>query len=281
MSYELNLSISTLEEIYAALGGKELLKENASPGPIEPQDAFSQARTDCSNRVKELHDAIGRMDELRIANPNSPDVAHQGQTIRTLLKDLSAAKDNLANLAIDDLPKNKNKWKDDDKEIYDNRMKVVDLVEQHFLECQKLYRSSYLGNKLVQGIEQSKDVASGASVAAGTRVVASNLPEIDCSVEEGFALMKKQDEEIDSKLDVISEKLGHIKQQQLAIGEEMDLQSVMISAISDKIDVVSGEIQSQNAALKQTLKKMKKADKMCCYIVLAVIILALIVFFVK
>jgi len=101
----------------------------------------------------------------------------------------------------------------------------------------------------------------------------SELPDIEG--DSGFQMLRENDREIDAKLNTIFGIVTELKEGARAMGQEADKHSGLIDDATYKVDRAVGEIQNLNKRLKETLQKVRRADRFCIDIILVVVILGI------
>jgi len=152
--------------------------------------------------------------------------------------------------------------KPEEEEEIERKKEIVDLCRQHIEECKRL-------EKQVRG-------NTGYSFSESTKnqdVIITSLPDIDG--DEGFQLLRLQDQEIDEKLEQVSRGVKDLETMAKEMGKEIDMQGMMIDEVESKVVIANEKLANLNKRLKKTLAAYRKPDRFCIDIILLVVLLAI------
>eukprot|EP00299_Pterocystis_sp_00344_P016662 c8360_g1_i1.p2 GENE.c8360_g1_i1~~c8360_g1_i1.p2 ORF type:complete len:141 (-),score=37.98 c8360_g1_i1:67-489(-) len=114
---------------------------------------------------------------------------------------------------------------------------------------------------------------SAATDAPYHPATSSELP--DFEIEEQMQQLKQRDKQIDEGLEEISKGVGRLKQVAVAIGDELTLQNEMLNVIETKVDTANEQLLTLNKKMKQTLTKVKGADRFIMNFILLMVVLGI------
>lgn len=230
-------------------------------------DEFTRLRRQIAREVKETRQDIERRNELLGETSNTVVTAKQSAGIRTRIKEIEADVERLGALqkkAADKIEKKKTKGKkvkEEDVKEAQYREEIVDLCLKHIAECKHMEKSGFgnLANSFFDGYTKNEKPVE-------------SLPDID---DDDFKLLRQNDAQIDQKLDLVSQGVQVLNQMAVEMGNEIQLQGVMLNDLDKKVDETQATLDNLNRRLKKTLEKVRKADRFCIDIILVVIVLAL------
>jgi len=145
----------------------------------------------------------------------------------------------------------------------DNRKQVVELMWKHISELERQ-------EKTVKGSSALDNLGEASESSGERQVVVAGIPDID---DPQFELLRKQDAEIDLKLDQTLQGVQRLKQLAVEAGAELDLQDKMIENLQTIANETLGELENVNGELKKTLKQVRSARNCCCDICLCLLCL--------
>ena len=87
---------------------------------------------------------------------------------------------------------------------------------------------------------------------------------------------KKREKLQDEKLEVIGRGVGKLKDQAIMAGEGIKEIGKRTKKTGEKIDETENNIKTQNERVKELINKLRSSDKICCDIVLILLLLGLI-----
>jgi len=228
-------------------------------------DDFTRMKKKISNELKEARKAIEERNELLGKHENNTATAKMSQHIRNRMKGIVTDTEQLKSLVEKDKEKIEKK-KAKNKKVEEKfereteaREEIVKLIYSHIDECKHLERSGYGNNNTFQ------------PTSAGP--VVSELPDIPD--DEGFQLLKKNNTLIDKKLDAVSDGVQVLRGMAEEMGKEIEMQGSMIGELGKKMDDTQGTLDNLNRRLRNTLEKVRKADRFCIDIILLIVILAI------
>jgi len=140
------------------------------------------------------------------------------------------------------------------------RADVVELAFQHIEECHTLEKSVYKG---------SMSTTSFVGLTDPNEKAPLSLPDLD---DERFLLLKKKDTEIDAELDNVSKGVNVLRNMAEHMGQEIELQGVMINEITGQVDHANAHLDTLNKRLKGILNKYRKGDRFCIDFILICVI---------
>jgi len=230
-------------------------------------DDFTRLKKQIAQQVKETRKEIEERNKLLGETSNTVATAKQSQAIRTKIREIEASTEDLRQLQEKqqkklDKKKEKGKASDDDIKEMDYRNQIVDLCAKHIAECKHLEKQGFSNNN-----------AFFDGYTKGDEQVITSLPDID---DSDFQTLRQNDAKIDVKLELVGQGVEVLRNMAVDIGREIELQGVMINELDQKVDVTNAQLNNLNRRLKNTLEKVRKADRFCIDIILVIILLALI-----
>jgi len=230
-------------------------------------DDFTKLRKKVAQDLRLIREQIQERNALMgKTDMGNTTTVKMGRDIRNGLKDVIKEADELESMQkreVEKLEKKKLKNKPVDpkeEEEVKNREEIVLLCRQHIEECKKL-------EKQVRGV-------TGVFTDSNTNEpVITSLPDIDG--DEGFQLLRKQDEEIDAEIEVASKGVAILKEIAISMGQEVEMQGKMIEETERNVERANVKLINLNKRLKKTLQSVRKADRFCIDIILLIVLLAI------
>jgi len=259
----INQLVSRLEKIEEACQDQKQKKKKEQEE--KEMDDFTRIKKKISNELKETRKAIEERNELLGKQSNNAATAKMSQHIRNRMKAIVTETEQLSSLVEKDkekIEKKKKKNKTVDEKFEretEAREEIVKLIYSHIDECKHLERTAFGNTDTFEGSSQS--------------AVVSELPDIPD--DEGFQLLKKNNLIIDKKLDQVSEGVGVLRNMAEEMGKEIEMQTVMINEVTKKMDDTQATLDNLNRRLRNTLEKVRKADRFCIDIILLIVVLAI------
>jgi len=233
-------------------------------------DDFTKLRKKLARDIKSIREQIHERNELMGKDEvKNPVTVKKSQEIRNALKvaikeaeDLEAMQKK-EEVRIEERKLTNKKVKPEEEEEVQKRTEVVLLCKQHIEECRRLEKTTKTNAQAVlfDSSTDSKDP------------LISELPEIDG--DEGFQLLRHQDQEIDVRLGKLSDAVGVVKEMALEMGKEVEMQDIMIGELTKKVQTTNDKLINLNKRLKKTIEGVRKADRFCLDFILLVVILAI------
>jgi len=234
-------------------------------------DEFTRIRKQMARDVKQLRQQIQERNELLgSAGEGTRATVEASARIRRMIKEITTQAEELGAMQEKQeqkLEKRKAKGKpinEEDQKQVENRKEVVELCYKHIDELKFLERQG-------AGTHQPEFIGSFGS-KENTPLV-TELPDIDG--DEAFMLLKRQDREIDFKLDAISQGVAHLKEIAISMGNEIELQENMIAALDVKVDKTTEHLARLNRDLKKALQGVRRGNRLCIDMILLVIVLGI------
>lgn len=140
------------------------------------------------------------------------------------------------------------------------QQEIIDLIKKHISECESKDKARY--NEMISVFENNN--SNNAKKYSFKNVEMDELKGL-----------KDQDDEIDHKLDRISEALYGMKEHAIEIGNEINIQTMMINEIENKVENNNQNLQNINTRMKSALEKVRKGDKIIIDFILLMILLGL------
>eukprot|EP00298_Acanthocystis_sp_HF-20_P001383 c11787_g2_i1.p1 GENE.c11787_g2_i1~~c11787_g2_i1.p1 ORF type:complete len:296 (+),score=96.57 c11787_g2_i1:30-890(+) len=265
-----------VEVVYVATGGDGEGKRDMSS-----LDFFHQAKIEISQILNRVRAGIKERDKLTAKSPTDTKTIEQAQQVRRELKE---AKD-VANKMKDDLMKeNKRMIKKLPKSELESRQEQLDLIWRHIEECENFEKRRYQpksGSSSTSNTNPSRTRIEPNSSDPPQKLdpetfhpaVNTSLPPIE--VQQELQVFKKRDQELDKGLTEISKGIKRVKNAAEAIGDELDLQAGMLVEIEKKVDDANEHMLNINRKMKETLKRVKAADRFLINFILLMIVLGI------
>jgi len=230
-------------------------------------DDFTKLRKKVAQDLRHIREQIQERNALMgKTDMGNTTTVKMGRDIRNGLKDIIKEADELESMQkreVEKLEKKKLKNKPVDpkeEEEAKNREEIVLLCRQHIEECKRL-------EKQVRGV-------TGVFTDNNTNEpLITSLPDIDG--DEGFQLLRRQDQQIDEELERASKGVAVLKDIAIEMGKEVEMQEMMIDELGKKVEKTNAKLINLNKRLKKTLQDVRKADRFCIDIILLVVILAI------
>jgi len=229
-------------------------------------DDFTRMQKKIGNEIRETRKQIEERNQLLADVSNNSATARMSSDIRIHLRDILTQIGELKRIQEQeaaDINKKKAKGKElkegTEKEA-EFRAEIVELCYKHIEECKNLEGKPYQANTFFDGYTKKEEQAVG------------HLPDVD---DPKFQLLIHNDQEIDKKLDLIRQGVLTWGEMAHEMGNEIQVQGLMIEGLNKKADDTNRELNSLNRRLKKTLEKVRKADRFIIDIILLVIILAI------
>eukprot|EP00299_Pterocystis_sp_00344_P016665 c8360_g1_i4.p1 GENE.c8360_g1_i4~~c8360_g1_i4.p1 ORF type:complete len:298 (-),score=76.95 c8360_g1_i4:67-960(-) len=279
-----------IDTIYVATGGGDDKKKEQ-----QNLDGFRRAKKELHVLLKTVREDIKLRDQMQQENPSGTQTIEKSQKIR---KDLKLAKEHASDMGVEleKDKKKKGKAKLAEGELQ-ARTEQLSLAWKHIEECEQLEKRRYTQpqtapnpqradlftksrkgkvdpSKLAGGASSSKaEASSSATDAPYHPATSSELP--DFEIEEQMQQLKQRDKQIDEGLEEISKGVGRLKQVAVAIGDELTLQNEMLNVIETKVDTANEQLLTLNKKMKQTLTKVKGADRFIMNFILLMVVLGI------
>jgi len=232
-------------------------------------DDFTKLRKKVAIDLRKVREQIQERNELMGKNDMGNAVTvRMGRDIRNGLKDVMKETDELEAMQkkqeekLEDRKLRHKEIKPEEEEEIERKKEIVDLCRQHIEECKRL-------EKQVRG-------NTGYSFSESTKnqdVIITSLPDIDG--DEGFQLLRLQDQEIDEKLEQVSRGVKDLETMAKEMGKEIDMQGMMIGEVESKVEIANEKLANLNKRLKKTLAAYRKPSRFCIDIILLVVLLAI------
>jgi len=210
-----------------------------------------------------------RIEERNLLFKKGNDIQTMGTQIRSDINEIKKDTQELERLYIEQKEKieeRKKKGKkvpeDVEKEI-EKRGEIVQLAWSHYEECKTTEKSTGKG-------QHKSSNFKGYTTA---EEAPDALPDVD---DPQFEVLRQNDEEINRKLDIIGSHVADLKNLAVAIGNEIELQEVMIDDATGEVEKTNAKLKNLNVRLKKQLDDVRKCDRfiidfVCCILILAII----------
>jgi len=276
-----------VDTIYVATGGGDGEKKKD-----EKLDGFKTAKHELHMLVKTIREDIKTRDTLQQENPSGTQTIEKSQKIR---RDIKKAREHVNTMSVELEQDKKRKMK---QKLTESELKIrqeqIDLAYKHIEECEQLEKRRYTqqpappsqkkADLFSKSRIKSTPAASTAASSFGGDVPSSSsadyhpathsdLPPLE--VEAQIQQLKERDKKIDEGLEDISKGVGRLKNIAQGIDEELTLQSEMLNVIETKVDAANEQLLTLNRKMKDTLKKVKGADRFIVNFILLMIVLGI------
>lgn len=223
------------------------------------------------NKVNELcHDrdhGSGKNERHRI---------QMDQKIRTEVRSLKSARDELEGLFLEESRKKKSKLTPE--EVTARRQALSDLTSLT-TEAIELATGHKPAESTSTFTKIEIDETSGELMSGGKPVAARATHREELSEDQKMAMatIRREEGKQDELLDVIDEGVGNLKALALGIREEATLQNLMLDDLDKDVDKAQAHITRVNDRMKETLAAVNsKSDRFCSYAICIVILLGLL-----
>jgi predicted nucleic acid-binding Zn-ribbon protein len=231
-------------------------------------DEFTRLKKQISRDIKDVRKRIEERNELLGKMDNNTTTVRMSSDIRNRLKNIQKDAEELQQLQQQQaakLEKKKASGKEIDpafeKEV-SARAELVELAFKHIEECKQLEKSGYKNSNL-SGYDDGRDLP---------KPTITSLPDID---DEGFQTLKKQDQVIDEKLELVGQGVNILKDMAHNYTREIEMQEVLIREAEKQVDKTQIQLDNLNKRLKNTLNKVRSCDRFVLDFILLVIVLAI------
>jgi len=224
-------------------------------------DEFTRVKKKLAFEIAEARKLIKERDELELSTAGSRHTVEASHNIRKKLKDIKAEAQNLDGLQKKEKAKfeKKNKSNPEKEAQIDNREELVGLVFQHIKEVESLNNRKH-GDSAFMGSADSKDATI------------TELPNID---DEGFQMLRRNNEKMDKMLDVVSDQIGGLKEIALDMGKAAEQQGVMMDDLDTKVEKVNDQLENLNTRMRKALESIRKGDRFIIDIILLCVLLGI------
>lgn len=234
-------------------------------------------------QLKGVREHLKDRDELLETAPNSTETIKKSQEIR---QELRSAREN-ANSMREEIVKEKKKriGRIDNAEM-EKREEQLDLVWKHIEEVERLEKRRYnrgaagaapassgQRNQLMNSGRSRVELEGAPAMDDFHPATNSDLP--DFEVQEQLQEFRKRDQQLDQGLDELSQGVRGLKNVANAIGDELVVQTAMLDEIEEKVDGANQHLLSINRKMKDTLGKVKGADRFMMNFILLMVVLGI------
>jgi len=230
-------------------------------------DDFTKLRKKIAQQIKDVRTQLEERNELLGKTENNTTTVRMSAEIRAKIKGIVKDTETLDSLQkkefqkIEDRKAKNKKVEEKDEKQVEQRSEVVELCWKHIEECRHIER---------QGFGQTGALGSNDTT---TKPLITELPDVDG--DEGFQLLRKNDQIIDQKLELASQGVRVLKEMASDMGKEIEVQTVMLNEVTEKVDRTQAHLDNINRRLKKTLVAVRKGDRFILDFILLVILLAL------
>lgn len=277
----LTSNMSKFEELGALMDRLEVVNQDVGGGVMAPKrpkkkgDQFVFMKGEITrrlNKVNELcHDrdngAMGKSERHRI---------QMDQKIRTEVRSLKTARDELEALFLEETRKKKSKLTAE--EVTARRQALSDLTHLT-TEAIELATGHKPAESTSTYTKIEIDETSGELMSGGKPVAARTTHREELTEDQKMAMaqIRREEGKQDELLDVIDEGVGNLKALALGIREEATLQNLMLDDLDKDVDKAQAHITRVNDRMKETLAAVNsKSDRFCSYAICIVILLGLL-----
>jgi len=225
-------------------------------------DEFTRIKRKVAVQTQNIRQLIKNRDELEKTAPGTVATVEISHQIRAAIKEVradAAAMDKLQKAEKETYVK-KNKEVPEKEAQIEKREEIVGLVFDHIEEIRQLDQKRH-GDSAFSTNKKSKDP------------LITELPNID---DEGFQLLRKNDQVIDGMLDQVSTNVNDLKEIANEMNKEINKQGIMLDDLDVKVDKVNDELENINIRLRKALDSVRKGDRFIVDIILLCILLGLI-----
>jgi SYP7 family syntaxin len=228
----------------------------------DKSDEFTRIKKKVAAEINEARQLIKDRDELELTAAGTRHTVEASHNIRSKIKAIKADAQALDALQKAERAKyeKKNKTIPEKEQQIENREELVGLVFQHIKEVEAL-------NNRKHG-----DSSFGSSAAESKDPTITELPNID---DEGFQLLRRNDQIIDKHLDDISQSVGVLKEMATEMGKEAEQQGIMLDNLDKKVDDVNDQLENLNTRMRKALENIRKGDRFIVDIILLCILLGI------
>eukprot|EP00764_Aduncisulcus_paluster_P000489 gnl/Carplike_NY0171/1068_a1459_1522.p1 GENE.gnl/Carplike_NY0171/1068_a1459_1522~~gnl/Carplike_NY0171/1068_a1459_1522.p1 ORF type:complete len:315 (+),score=63.52 gnl/Carplike_NY0171/1068_a1459_1522:23-967(+) len=189
----------------------------------------------------------------------------------------------------------------DAEDINTERKRICDLTDEHYDQIHDAYYALSDTRQVGRFGGRQRSMFSRPTEMTRTRLelqtkdssfssgrVSGPIPEVDVSIadtelgdidgdyEAQMAVIRKQEDMIDDRLDVMHEVLLSVKKQTYVIRDEMELQDVMIDDTAERMDETAATLDNETKRMKKIVKKLRSGSKVIVDIILIVVLLGVI-----
>jgi len=234
-------------------------------------DDFTKLRKKLAKDLKQIREEIQQRNELvgKDEFNKTATTVKRSQEIRNKLKEVGKEIDSLEKLQqreAEKLEERKIKKKDipvEEEQEIERRAEIVLLCRSHVDECRRLEKTTK-SNTTVMLFDRDNN---------STDPLISELPDIDG--DEGFQMIKENDRQIDKKLDIVHGMIGELKEGAMLMGQEVERQGQMMEELEESVEKATANLVNLNKRLKDTIQKVRRADRFCIDIILVIVILGI------
>ncbi|KAH3758931.1 syntaxin of plants SYP7 [Pelomyxa schiedti] len=250
--------LGRLEVIYLETAEKKAPESDKKDEKVDP---FTTNRLAIAEEIRELKKLIVDRDQVAGENPSSVEAVRMSATIRTQLVELEKHIQMLKgghDKAVARYEKKKASKGKPDLELEDKfqlRGEAIQCAMDNLEECRNMERKRLGGPAFIPG----------RNAAAPT-----SLPNID---DPRFQELKRRDEEIDTVLDSIGNKVHALHGIAIEMNEVAHKQSDQIDKIADNVDDLNQQLISANKQMKEILEKLRSPDKFILDFILICVLL--------
>eukprot|EP01116_Phalansterium_solitarium_P020746 TRINITY_DN620_c0_g2_i1.p1 TRINITY_DN620_c0_g2~~TRINITY_DN620_c0_g2_i1.p1 ORF type:complete len:276 (+),score=78.57 TRINITY_DN620_c0_g2_i1:60-887(+) len=234
-------------------------------------DNFTRQRKEMARDVKQLRQQIQERNELLgSAGDGTRATVEASARIRRMIQDITTQAGNLEKMQKEqeeELERKKAEGKtikEEDQNQVAHRKEVVELCYKHIKELKFLEKHG-------EGGHQAEFIGSFGGKEQTPLV--TELPDIDG--DEAFMLLKRQDLQIAAFINKASEGIEHLRILALAMGNELEMQDMMLATIEVKVDKTTEHLARLNRDLKKALQGVRRGNRLCIDMILLVVILGI------
>eukprot|EP00736_Rhodelphis_marinus_P004849 Rmarinus@m.8951 len=280
----MNDLMSRLDRIERECGEPQNKKNKSEKEEIV--DEFIRTKKEIARQVNDIRKTIKERDELLGKSAGTKQTIEMSARIRSQVRAVKDEANKLKQIHQQDM-KNKKKRNAMPPETIEHRNEVVELCFKHIAECEQLEKRRYTDKSSAGPSADSRSqlLSGGSSGAAGvaggrftsirpaTETDLTNINDID--VAEGLKQIQEKNEKMDEELEVISEGVQRLGNLARDMNQEINLQSQMVEEITADVDRTAAHLQNINKKMKETLTKVRSADRFCVDIILVVILVGI------
>jgi len=226
-------------------------------------DEFTRLKRKIANDLNDARKMIKDRDELELSTPGTRHTVEASQNVRRKIKEAKIDADNLDAMLKKDKAKfeKKNKSNPEKEAQMENREELIELVFQHIKEVEAINSRKFGDSAFISGASDRKKDPT-----------ITELPNID---DEGFQLLRKNDQIIDGHVQEISDSVNVLKEIALDMGKEAELQGVMMDNLDKKVDDVNDQLENLNMRMRKAIENIRKGDRFIVDIILLCVLLGI------
>eukprot|EP01004_Peranema_trichophorum_P006702 NODE_5515_length_1004_cov_106.558456_g4942_i0.p1 GENE.NODE_5515_length_1004_cov_106.558456_g4942_i0~~NODE_5515_length_1004_cov_106.558456_g4942_i0.p1 ORF type:complete len:290 (+),score=57.11 NODE_5515_length_1004_cov_106.558456_g4942_i0:57-872(+) len=261
MSYELRLSMRTLQKIQEAVGAGDSKKKNKEPDiDTSKMSEYEKGQYECAQAMKDIRETMAKVEEYTKTGPPASRIKASNE-VRTQMATLKKKHQGLKEIARKE-----------------GKQKEYEVLTHHFKKTEEF--KNRISAATTKAHDDDDDDPKGSPKLSSLGGDTSNLgtPMISIMDDEEFqvffTLVKERDKMMDQSLDRLSQGLQRLHQSGTAIQDELKIQDKILDEIDHKVDKVQQELDTLNHRMKKVTEAVK-ADSCCMYIMFLLLLLGM------